>query len=73
MNFGSIYRDFGKIDEVLIVIINVIECDEGNIEVLQNLKSFVSDIEVNVFNRDFVNKVYEKFFNCDDFFYCKIG
>ena len=73
MNLGSIYRDLGETDEALTATIKAIECDEGNIEALQNLKSLASDIKVNAFNRDSANKAYEKLLNCDDFSHRKIG
>ena len=56
MNLGSIYRDLRETYEALTATVKAIECDEGNIEALQNLKSLASDIEVNAFNRDSANK-----------------
>ena len=47
MNLASIYRDLGKTDEALTDTIKAIECDECNIEVLQNLQSLASNIKVN--------------------------
>ena len=73
MNLGSIYRDLGETDEALKATIKAIECDEGNIEALQNLKSLASDIKVNVFNRDSATKAYEKLLKCDDLSHRKIG
>ncbi len=61
MNLGSIYRDLGETDKALTATIKAIECDEGNIEALQNLKSLASDIEVNAFNRGSANQAYKSF------------
>ena len=73
MNLGSIYRDLGETDKALTATINAIECDEGNIEALQNLKSLASDIEVNAFNRDSAKQAYEKLLKCNDFSHRKIS
>ena len=73
MNLGSIYRDLGETDEALTATIKAIECDESNIEALQNLKSLASDIKVNTVNRNSAGKAYEKLLNCDDFSHRKIG
>ena len=58
MNLGSIYRDLGKTDQALIATIKAIECDEGNIEVLQNLQSLASNIRVNSLKRNSAGKAY---------------
>ena len=73
MNLASIYRDLGKTDEALTDTIKAIECDQDNIEVLQNLQSLASNIKVNSFNRNSAGKAYEKLLNCDDFSHRKIG